>query len=194
MPSFAIRAAMLAGLGLVLTSTPVLAKVRTPPKGSYQASCSGIALSNSGVLTAECEDSSGRSVPARLRMPDCGQGDIVNRNGQLICPPLFTPKPKVKPPATPMTVPAAGPTTSAWVTLYSDIEFKGRKVELKIDSGNLDQVQLNDVVSSIQVHGGQWQICSDAAFKGHCVTVTRDSPNLTRFGLNDKVSSIRRTE
>jgi hypothetical protein len=166
------------------------AAARTPPKGSYQASCTAIVFSNAGILAAQCKDTSGRTTPTSLRMPTCGKGDIANLNGKLTCPPLFTPKKKPTRPLRP-TVPVAL-VGSASLTLYDDIDYKGPALELATDTPNMDLLKFNDRVSSVRVHGGQWQFCVDWQYKGHCSIIDKDSPNLTRFGLNNRVSSIRR--
>lgn len=163
---------------------------RTPPKGSYQASCTSIILSNAGILAAQCKDTSGRTTPTSLRLPSCGKGDIANINGRLTCPPLFIPKKKPMGPLRP-TVPVAlvGP---ASITLYDDVNYKGPAIDLSADAPNLDVQKFNDRVSSVRVHGGQWQFCVEWQYKGHCAIIDKDAPNLMRFDLNNRVSSIRR--
>lgn len=177
---------MIAGLALVAGAAH--AAPRHPPKGSYLASCESPVLSNTGVLTAQCRDHEGRLVPAVLRTPDCGKGDIANSDGRLTCPPLFVARTKSKPPPK-APGPLVGPGS---LTLYADIDYKGKTLELVRDVADLNLSNFNNVASSIRVRGGVWQLCADAQFKGHCTLVDKDTPNLTRFGLNDKITSIRR--
>jgi hypothetical protein len=184
------RLGFAAALTVLAATGSAQAAGRTPPKGSYQASCTSIILSNAGILAAQCKDTSGRVTPTSLRMPSCGKGDIANINGRLTCPPLFTPKKKPTRPLRP-TVPVAL-VGSASITLYDDVNYKGQAVELSADMPNMDLQKFNDRVSSVRVHGGQWQFCVDWEYKGHCAIIDRDAPNLTRFDLNNRVSSIRR--
>jgi hypothetical protein len=179
-----------AALTVLAAAGSVLAAGRTPPKGSYQATCTSIVFSNAGILAAQCKDASGRPTPTSLKIPSCGKGDIANLNGKLTCPPLFVPKKKPTRPLRP-TVPVAlsGP---ASLTLYDDIDYKGPALELATDTPDMNALKFNDRVSSVRVHGGQWQFCVDWQYKGHCSIIDKDAPNLTRFGLNNRVSSIRR--
>ena len=80
-----------------------------------------------------------------------------------------------------------------WVTLYAEINYGGRSLDLRGDATSLALAGLNDTASSIRLHGAaRWQICADDGYRGRCAVVARDAPNLTRFGLNNRVSSIRR--
>jgi hypothetical protein len=167
------------------------AAARHPPAGSYQQTCSNIAFSNAGVLSAQCKDAQGRSVLASLRVPACGKGDIANANGLLICQPLFIARPKRPPPPT-HPGPLHGALPAASVILFEDIDFKGRTLEVASDTLNLTVNGFNDKASSIRVNGGRWQLCVDANFRGHCTILDKDAPNLSRFNLNDRVSSVRR--
>jgi hypothetical protein len=183
------------GVAAVLTvlaaTGAVQAKDRTPPKGSYQASCTSIVFSNAGILAAQCKDASGRVQPSSLRTPMCGKGDIANLNGRLTCPPLFVPKKKPVRPLRP-AVPIIAPVGPGSLTLYDGVNYKGPAMELSTDTPNMDLLKFNDRVSSVRVHGGQWQFCADWYYKGHCAIIDKDAPNLTRFDLNNRVSSIRR--
>ena len=171
---------------------PGLAAVRHPPAGSYQPTCSNIAFSNAGVLSAQCKNAAGRLVSASLRVPACGKGDIANINGLLTCQPLFVARPAKRSPAPGSLAPIRGALAPASLILFADIDFKGRTVELAGDNANLTANGFNDKASSIRVIGGRWQLCVDANFRGHCTILDKDSPNLSRFNLNDRVTSVRR--
>jgi hypothetical protein len=54
------------------------------PEGSYQQTCSDISVSR-GTLYARCQDSQGKSHPAKLSHYE-GCSDIANKNGKLECP------------------------------------------------------------------------------------------------------------
>jgi len=55
------------------------------PPGSYLSTCRNARIGGRGNLRAECRDRYGRWVSAFLALP-C-RGDIVNRNGSLVCRP-----------------------------------------------------------------------------------------------------------
>jgi hypothetical protein len=180
----------MAALALWATTGSAQGAPRTPPKGSYQASCTSIVFSNAGILAAQCRDASGRPTPTSLRTPNCGKGDIANTNGRLTCPPLFIVKKKPQHPLRP-AIPIA-PVGPASITLYDDIDYKGQALEITGDIPNMNLAKFNDKVTSVRVHGGQWQFCVDWQYTGQCSIIDKDSPNLTRFSLNNRVSSIRR--
>jgi hypothetical protein len=181
--------ALVAVLTLLAASGPAQAAPRTPPKGSYQASCSTINLSNAGMLTAACRDTNDHLQPTKLSMPTCGNGDVANTNGRLTCPPIFVAKKK---PAPRQLLRPAVPVGPGSITLYDDVDYKGVAIEITADTPNLALTNFNDKVSSVKVHGGQWQLCVDWQYRGECSIIDRDAPNLSRFSLNNRVSSIRR--
>lgn len=81
---------------------------------------------------------------------------------------------------------------AADVTLYEHDDFRGRSFRATRDIQNLDDERFNDTASSIEVHGGSWEICADSDFRGRCVTLEPgDYRSLGEMGLNDRVSSIR---
>jgi len=76
----AIFAAAIIALG---AATPAIADNHIP-SGSYQDSCSQIAMEN-GTLSAVCKTRAGQEVGSYLAKADQCKGDIPNWNGQLSC-------------------------------------------------------------------------------------------------------------
>jgi Beta/Gamma crystallin len=77
------------------------------------------------------------------------------------------------------------------VILYAHDNFEGRSRTLDGPVGNFDQIGFNDMVSSLIVRRGLWELCTDAKFRGTC-RVYRPG-EYRSFGprLNDQFSSAR---
>ena len=60
--------------------------VRVAPRGSYRDSCSGEYV-NRGRLYADCRDRSGRVRGTSIELNRCGDHEIRNDNGRLVCGP-----------------------------------------------------------------------------------------------------------
>ncbi len=75
------------------------------------------------------------------------------------------------------------------ITVYSDINYRGRSWVFSDDVRNLASMGLGNQISSVRVNGGRWRICRQTDFRG-CTDVDGDMPDLRNFGLNDQVSSI----
>lgn len=54
------------------------------------------------------------------------------------------------------------------IQLFEHGDFQGRRLDGRTDISNMQDVQFNDVVSSIVVLRGRWQLCTDAYFAGRC--------------------------
>lgn len=81
------------------------------------------------------------------------------------------------------------------LTMYADDNYRGNSYAVNGEIGNLKSANFNDLASSVEVNGGQWQLCSDANFRGNCQTVQRGRyPSLRSIGLNDSVTSVRRVD
>ena len=77
------------------------------------------------------------------------------------------------------------------VELYEHDDFKGRRLNVRGDVVDLENNNFNDMVSSLIVNRGHWELCSDARFRGNCKTYGPGRyPNVR--GNNDEYSSIRR--
>ncbi len=82
-------------------------------------------------------------------------------------------------------LPAAG-----GITLHEHTDFSGRNL-LRVEfTLNLADFGFNDRASSIEVHAGQWELCSDAQFAGRCAVFGPGRHVMPDF-LNDRVSSLR---
>lgn len=87
--------------------------------------------------------------------------------------------------------PVAPSSTRPEVTVYADVNFGGRSQRLGDSTTNLGHYGLNDAVSSVQVSGGAWQICSDINYRGRCHTLQPGSySNLGHLGWQDTISSL----
>jgi hypothetical protein len=75
------------------------------------------------------------------------------------------------------------------LVLYEQPGFRGRSVEVtdptRILSDFMNRAQ------SLQVAGGQWEICDQMDFGGRCVTVSRNVDNLSSLGMQRRVISVR---
>ena len=81
---------------------------------------------------------------------------------------------------------------AAQLTLYKDDGFHGNRVTVDQTVDNFANSGFNDEISSAEVRGGPWQVCTDAYFRGHCVVLRPGSyPSLGAMGLNDQISSVR---
>ena len=58
--------------------------VRVAPRGGYRDSCSGEYV-NRGRLYADCRDRSGRVRGTSIELNRCGDYEIRNDNGRLVC-------------------------------------------------------------------------------------------------------------
>jgi hypothetical protein len=62
--------------------------------GSYLATCYDV-RQNGPILSAMCDDGSGRVRPTRIDIRQCGRGDIANAGGRLVCSrPRYRPEPR----------------------------------------------------------------------------------------------------
>ncbi|MFZ4876579.1 beta/gamma crystallin-related protein [Janthinobacterium sp. Mn2066] len=76
------------------------------------------------------------------------------------------------------------------ISLYTDVNFRGRVVVLRDASDDLSRINFNDTASSIRVGSGSWEVCTDSEFRGQCRTLgPGDYSSLD--GMNDKISSVR---
>ncbi|MEM0986387.1 MAG: beta/gamma crystallin-related protein [Pseudomonadota bacterium] len=76
------------------------------------------------------------------------------------------------------------------IVIYRDPGFSGRSAVIE-GQADLGGSRFNDRVSSVEVLGGRWLLCSDPGFRGRCEVVEFDEPRLSRIGLNDNITSIR---
>lgn len=81
---------------------------------------------------------------------------------------------------------------AAEIELYEHAEFGGRSVKLNRAEAALRNGDMNDMVSSIVVRRGNWQVCTDDEFRGRCSTLGPGRyGSLDSLGLSDQLSSAR---
>ncbi|MCV2370512.1 beta/gamma crystallin family protein [Roseateles oligotrophus] len=80
---------------------------------------------------------------------------------------------------------------SSSVLLYEHGNYGGKAVNSR-GSANIENLNLNDKVSSIIIRSGRWEFCTDKDFRGRCVILGPGRyGNLDDMGLNDTLSSFR---
>lgn len=185
--------------GLALAPTAAEAQNRgsqNQARGSYVRSCENIRVSQ-GVLSAQCRDERGQLRGSTLNISRCGNYDIANNNGLLIC----------------------GNNRGSYdrndrydrddrygrddrndryngrggITVYRDANYRGQQMSFNGAVSNLRNHGMNDAISSIRLPrgSGSWVVCSDADFRGRCQTISSDISDLNRLRMNDQISSIR---
>lgn len=76
------------------------------------------------------------------------------------------------------------------VTLFSEVNYAGRSVNLVRAETDLGRFEFNDAAASIQIHSGDWTLCEHADFGGRCVDLDRDSNHLELVRMARRASSI----
>ena len=76
------------------------------------------------------------------------------------------------------------------ITVYADVEYGGGSQTYRSAIPNLVAEQWNDIISSVRIPSGSWELCKTESFRD-CQTVDRDTADLRRLGLNDQISSLR---
>ena len=76
------------------------------------------------------------------------------------------------------------------ITVYSDVDYSGRSLVIDGDAPDLRWVQFNDMISSIRVEGGQWELCLEPGFRGTCQVISDSLPNMSEWAFNDRITSI----
>ena len=74
------------------------------------------------------------------------------------------------------------------LVLYSQPNFRGSSRDVT-SSSNLGSV--GDRIRSVEVRGGQWELCEGNYRNARCVTVDRNVPDLRNLGLRNGVESVR---
>jgi hypothetical protein len=81
---------------------------------------------------------------------------------------------------------------AAQLTLFKDDGFQGNRITANHAIDNFANSGFNDEISSVDVRGGAWEVCTDAYFEGRCVVLRPgDYPSLRSMGINDQISSVR---
>lgn len=87
----------------------------------------------------------------------------------------------------------ARPVAAPVATLYELPNFQGRQITLEAYSGDLSNLNFNDMAQSARFQG-RWRICQDSEFRGRCQEVGGDAPDLSKMGLSQKISSLQAYE
>ncbi|WGM30873.1 beta/gamma crystallin-related protein [Brevundimonas sp. NIBR11] len=77
------------------------------------------------------------------------------------------------------------------ITVYADRDYRGYSQSFRGEIADLGRSGLNDQISSIELNGGAWEVCTDAYFRGNCQIITSSTRNLNNTGINDRISSMR---
>ncbi len=167
---------------------------RGAPRGSYAQSCSGSYV-NQGRLYADCRNLRGQMRETSIQLSRCGDFDIQNRDGLLMCGPN---RGDYEDNSRPGDGWGNGRPGGGWgndrggsITVYRDSQFRGASQTFDGAISNLRNYGMNDAISSIRVSRGTWEVCEHADFRGRCETVRGDVRDLARLNFNDKISSIR---
>lgn len=89
--------------------------------------------------------------------------------------------------------PSTNDGTNFKITVYEDINFKGKDKTYTSEQALLKE-GWNDKVSSYKIQKGRWQLCEDKDYQTNCVRRWASNPDMTRAddgAHNDKVSSLR---
>lgn len=180
-------------------SSPVEPQLqRVAPRGGYAQSCTE-AYVNQGRLYADCRDTRGQIRGTSIELARCGNEEINNENGLLVCG-RFRGDYESGQPGRP-----GGGNGGGWgpgngggngggwnrssMTVYENSNFRGASREFTSEDRNLGRTPFNDRISSIRVQG-RWEVCTDAEFRGRCRIIDGDVRNLSG-GFNDSISSVR---
>ncbi len=74
------------------------------------------------------------------------------------------------------------------LVLYSQPNFRGSSRDVS-NSANLGSV--GDRIRSVEVRGGEWELCEGTSRNARCVTVDRNVPDLRSLGLRNGVGAVR---
>jgi hypothetical protein len=79
------------------------------------------------------------------------------------------------------------------ITIYEDVNFKGRNATVRDAIPDLTQYGLFRQVSSLRVASGElWEGCEDVNFQGRCQVFSGSVSDLRKVNWNDQIGSLRR--
>ncbi|PZT98360.1 MAG: hypothetical protein DI624_08070 [Brevundimonas sp.] len=169
-------------------------QLRVAPRGSYAQTCTE-AYVNQGRLYADCRDERGQMRGTSIELVRCGNEEIVNNNGLLVCGRFRGDYEGGRPGRPGGGDGGWGPGNGGggWgrssITVYENANFRGASREFTSEDRNLGRTPFNDRISSMRVQG-RWEVCTDAEFRGRCRVVEGNVRNLSG-GFNDSISSVR---
>ncbi|MFN6982795.1 MAG: beta/gamma crystallin-related protein [Brevundimonas sp.] len=183
-----------AAMAAALASGQDVTAQRVAPRGSYARSCTE-AYTHRGRLYADCRDMRGQIRGTSIELARCGNEEINNDNGLLVCG-RFRGDYEDRQPGRPGSGDGGGwngGNGGGWgrssITVYENSNFRGASREFVGEDRNLGRTPFNDRISSVRVQG-RWEVCTDAEFRGRCRIVEGDVRNLNG-GFNDSISSMR---
>ncbi|VXA92124.1 beta/gamma crystallin-related protein [Brevundimonas sp. G8] len=184
-----------AALAAAMSSPVEPQQQRVAPRGGYAQSCTE-AYVNRGRLYADCRDTRGQMRGTSIELARCGNEEINNENGLLVCGRFRGDYEGAQPgrPGPGNGGPGwGGGNGGGWgrssITVYENSNFRGASREFTSEDRNLGRTPFNDRISSLRVQG-RWEVCTDAEFRGRCRVVEGDVRNLSG-GFNDSISSMR---
>lgn len=80
---------------------------------------------------------------------------------------------------------------SGQIVLFEERRQRGTRVTISGEVSDLRRSGFSDRASSIQLQGGQWEVCENAFFGGRCEIIDYSVNDLSRLGLNNRISSVR---
>ena len=76
------------------------------------------------------------------------------------------------------------------LTLYENSDFSGRSLLVTSPTEYLGRLGFGDLASSVEVHGGLWELCTDSVYKGRCITLG-PGRHVLKGNTHDRASSVR---
>lgn len=182
-------------MGVFALATPVVAAPPWQgayddlPQGSYQRSCRDLTAFN-GRLYGRCQAPGGGFLDTEIGYRSCPRGRVANVGGRLQC------EDHGDGPGSGGGY-GGGPGGGGYgggpgLIVYENPDYRGMRLEVSDSIPDLYGSGLDDMITSVRVLRGSWQVCSGRDFNGQCWTLEADNPNLKALGANDKISSIRR--
>lgn len=163
------------------------------PDGSYQRSCRDLTAFN-GRLYGRCQAPGGAFLDTELSYRSCPRGRVSNIGGRLQC----EDNGGGQGPGGgygdlgPGGGGGGGYGGGQGLIAYENPDYRGMRLEVSESMPDLYSSGLDDMITSVRVLRGSWQVCTGRDFNGQCWTLDADNPNLKALGANDKISSIRR--
>lgn len=79
------------------------------------------------------------------------------------------------------------------ITVYENIDFKGRNMTIERDVPDLRAFGFDRTISSFRFPPGEvWEVCTGRNFTGRCRTFSNSVTDLRRSDWNDEILSVRR--
>lgn len=138
------------------------------PGGNWRFSCRSAHMEGT-VLFALCRDSNGYWHDASIDLRDCELRAVSSSEGRLLCSESYS-----------------------RITLYVRRNYLGGARIFTGDVPNLNVYGMGNLVSSVIVQGGFWQLCDRPNYRGDCILISRSQPNLYPQNFNDRAESLRR--